>query len=144
MIKERKELLTLGMGQLFRKLAIPSMFGMLIVGLYNLADVFFVGHYVGKEAVGAVALIYMPILLNQAIFYLAGSGAASILSVSIGKNDKKTINKIIPNQMLLVLILSGGFSVITYAFADPIVLFVGAKENFLYLLDNHKISESDK
>jgi len=133
MTQERKDLLNFNMGQLFRKLAIPSMFGMLIVGLYNLADAFFVGHYVGKEAVGAVALIYMPILLNQAIFYLAGSGAASILSISIGKNDKETINKIIPNQMLLVLFLSGIYSVITYFFAEPIVMFLGAKDNMILL-----------
>lgn len=133
MIKERKELLTFGMGKLFRKLAIPSMLGMLIVGLYNLADAFFVGKYVGKEAVGAVALIYMPILLNQAIFYLTGSGASSLFSISIGRNDKKTISKIFSNLVLITLVITGIYSVLAFIFASEITAFLGAKNEMQIL-----------
>lgn len=125
MTKERKELITLSMGKLFIKLAIPSMLGMVIVGLYNLADALFVGQYVGKEAVGAIALMFAAVLLNQAILTMIGAGSASLLSISIGKHDKATINKLLGNLVLSICILSGLYSIFAYFYADEIVSFVG-------------------
>lgn len=125
MIKERKELLTFGMGKLFVKLAIPSMLGMVIVGLYNLADAFFVGQYVGKEAVGAVALMFATVLFNQGILTMIGAGSASLLSISIGKKDQETVNKLLPNLVISLCVLSGLYSIFTYFYADQIISFIG-------------------
>ncbi len=41
---------------LLLKLAIPTMIGGFISALYNIVDSIFVGHFVGKEALAALAI----------------------------------------------------------------------------------------
>ncbi|MCD5406947.1 MAG: MATE family efflux transporter [Desulfotomaculum sp.] len=125
--QEREELLNLSMWQLFKKLAIPGMLGMIVVGLYNLMDAVFVGQLIGKEAVGAVALAYIVVLVNQGILMLVGSGSMSLLSIAIGAKDQKTIDKLLGNMAVITVMLSGIFAVIVYTNADWIMYFVGGR-----------------
>lgn len=125
MIKERNELLTFGMDKLFKKLAIPSMMGIVIATLYNLIDALFVGQYVGKEGVGAVALVLAAVFFNTGMFSMIGAGSSSLLSISIGKNDKRTIDKLLGNVILSVFVMSGLFSVLVFFFTSQVVSFFG-------------------
>ncbi len=52
MSDNRNNLLTMSMGKLFMKLAIPGILGMLAVGLYNMVDAIFVGQMVSSAGVG--------------------------------------------------------------------------------------------
>ncbi len=126
--QEREDLLNLNMWQLFKKLAIPGMFGMVIVGLYGLMDAIFVGQFIGKEAVAAVALAYVVVLFNQTIIALIGSGLVSILSIAIGKKDQKTIDKLLGTMIVGVTIIGGVLSLIVYMNADWIMNFIGGRE----------------
>lgn len=124
---ERENLLTQSMGELFMKLSVPGMMGMLIIGLYNFVDSIFVGQLVGKEAVGAVALMYSVVLFNQGLLTLIGSGSMSVLSIAIGKNDQQKIDKLLGNMIVILVVISGLFSSIVYFNVDGIVSFIGGK-----------------
>lgn len=126
-MKEREKLLTQSMKQLFLKLSVPGMIGMIVIGLYNFVDAIFVGRLVGKEAVGAVALIYSVVLFNQALLTLVGSGSMSVLSIAIGKNDQKKIDKLLGNMIVILFLLCGLFTLFVYFKVEEIVRFIGGK-----------------
>jgi len=125
--QEREQLLSWSMGRLFKKLAIPGMIGMVLIGLCNLMDAVFVGHLIGKEAIGAVAIVSSVALLNLGICLLIGSGSMSMLSIAIGKKDQKTIDKLLGNMIVSILILSGIFLIIVYLNTEWIVSFIGGE-----------------
>lgn len=125
--QEREQLLSLSMGKLFKRLAIPGMIGMIVIGLYNLMDAVFVGQLIGKEAVGAVALVYSVLAFNQGLLLLIGSGSMSILSIAMGKKDYETIDKLLGNMIVSIFIISGIYSIIVYMNAEWIVSFIGGE-----------------
>jgi putative MATE family efflux protein len=129
----KEELLNLGMGRLFVKLAVPGILGTLIIGLYNLMDSIFVGQFVGKDGVGAIAIVYSIVLLNQAISTLIGVGSMSLLSRAIGEDNEPVIRRILGNLVLFSLIPSAMLSAVSYLFARPIVAFFGGKGEILEL-----------
>ncbi len=123
--QEREQLLSLSMGKLFKRLAIPGIIGMVVIGLYNLMDAVFVGQLIGKEAVGAVALVFSVVAFNQGILLLVGSGSMSMLSIALGKKDHETIDKLLGNMIVSIFIMSGIYSVFVYYNTEWIVSFIG-------------------
>jgi putative MATE family efflux protein len=126
-MQEREKLLTSDLKSLFFKLSIPGMIGMVVIGLYNFVDAIFVGQLVGKEAVGAVALMYAVVLFNQALLTLIGSGSMSVLSIAMGKKDQAKIDKLLGNMIVLLVLISGLFTIFVAFNTDSIVRFVGGK-----------------
>lgn len=123
-MEEREKLLTQSMKQLFLKLSVP---GMIVIGLYNFVDAIFVGQLVGKEAIGAVALIYSVVLFNQALLTLVGSGSMSVLSIAMGENDQKKIHKLLGNMIVILFLLSGLFTLFVYFNVGEVVRFIGGE-----------------
>ena len=69
-------------------MGVPTMVGMLINVLYNLADAYFVGN-LGTEQMGAISIAFP---LGQAIVGLGllfGSGAASYISRLLGNGGRR-------------------------------------------------------
>lgn len=124
---QREKLLTSDMKSLFYKLSIPGMIGMIVVGLYNLVDAIFVGQLVGKAGVGAIALVYSVVLVNQSILTLIGSGTMSVLSISMGQKNQKTIDKLLGNLIISILIGSGLLTIVVFFNIDSIVSFIGGQ-----------------
>ncbi len=131
--KDRDDLLNLSMWRLFKKLAVPGMIGMVIVGLYNLMDGIFAGQFIGEYAVAAISLVYIIVLFNHALLSLIGGGSMSILSIAIGRKDQKTVDKILGNLVILIVLFSGVLSVVVYFNASWIVYFIGGRGEILAL-----------
>ena len=123
--KEREQLLSWSMVRLFKKLAIPGTIGMVLIGLCSLMDAIFVGQFIGKEAVGAVALVYSVVILNLGLCLLIGSGSMSMMSIAMGRKDQATIDKLLGNIITSIFILSGAFSIVVYFNVEWIVSFIG-------------------
>lgn len=125
MNQERELLLSEPMGKLFFRMAIPGIIGTVIMGLYNFVDAVFLGQFVGSTAVGAVGLLYVLVILNQAILVLAGSGSGAVLSVSMGEKDHKTTGELLGNLIPITFSASTVFGLFLYLFAPGIVSFLG-------------------
>lgn len=69
--------------------ALPLMAGNLLQQMYNIADTWVVGHYIGTDALGAVGAAYalMTFLTSILSGLCMGSGAA--ISVRYGAEKKK-------------------------------------------------------
>lgn len=110
-------------------LALPSMLGMLINIVYNLADTFFVGQTNDPNQVAAVSVSMPLFMLFIAVGNLFGVGGCAFISRSLGegKTDKiKTISSFCIYTSIAVGIVIG---IIYYFLRTPILYLVGASDN---------------
>lgn len=130
---KRNQLLNDSLWKLMFKLSIPSIVGMLVIGLYTFVDAIFVGQWVGEDALGAIAVAYPFTLINNGIAVLVGIGSASVLSRAIGKKDDDTIKLIMGNLLLTVLILSLVVLILGMTFTEQLIALSGAEGNIFAL-----------
>jgi putative MATE family efflux protein len=110
-------------------LAVPSMLGMLINIIYNLADTFFVGQTNDANQVAAVSVTMPLFLLLIALGNLFGVGGCAFVSRSLGegKTDKiKTISSFCVYSSIVASIILGVLFII---FRKPLLYLIGASDN---------------
>ena len=137
MSQVRAELLEEKPFRLMIKLCIPAIIGMLVVGLYSFMDAVFVGQLIDENAMGAISVAYPFTLINNGIATLVGIGSASILSRAIGKKDYDTVDKIMGNLLVLILVLSLIVSIIGIVFTRQILSISGASGEILNLAERY-------
>lgn len=128
---KRRALLEEGIGKLLIKLSLPAIVGMLVIGLYSFVDGIFVGQWVGEDALGAISVAYPFTLINNGIAVLVGIGSASVLSRAIGRKDKPTIDRIMGNLLMMILILSVVVMSLGLIFTESLVSLSGAEGEIL-------------
>lgn len=110
-------------------LAVPSMLGMLINIVYNLADTFFVGQTGDSNQVAAVSVAMPVFLFCLAIGNLFGVGGCAFISRSLGEGNRDKIKVIssfcIYSGIAVALVISAIF----ITFRRPILYLVGASDN---------------
>ena len=131
--ERQKKLLNEKPSTLFFKLSVPGIIGMLVFGFYQFVDGIFVGQFIGPDGMGAVGLIYPFSLLNNGISGLIGTGAASIVSRSIGSSDHNILKRIFPAVFLLNFIICAAVSAVSIIFAPEFVSFMGGEGEMLDL-----------
>ena len=113
--------------QVLLKMGLPTMIGMLVTGIYNLVDAYFVGG-LGTSQMGAVSITFP---LGQAIVGLAvlfGGGAASYLSRLLGAKDKEQANHVASTALYSSLSIAAIMIVIIVAFMRPILYALGTTD----------------
>lgn len=110
-------------------MAVPSMLGMLINIIYNLADTFFVGQTGNSNQVAAVS-VSMPLFL----FFLAagnlfGIGGCAFVSRSLGENRKDRVKTISAFCIYASLAVSVVLGAVFFIFKKPLLYLVGASDN---------------
>ena len=118
---------------LFFRLSVPGIIGMLVFGFYQFIDGVFVGQFVGAAGMGAVGLVYPFSLLNNGISGLIGTGAASIVSRSIGSGDRDSLERIFPIVLLLNLVICAAVTAVSIVFAPQVIEFMGGEGEMLDL-----------
>ena len=78
--------------KLILSLAAPTILSMLITSIYNLADTFFVGQ-ISTSASGAVGVVSSLMAIIQALGFMLGHGAGSIISRSLGSQNTKAATR---------------------------------------------------
>jgi len=101
-------LLTDNINHLFWKMTVPAVLGMIAASAYQFVDSLFIGRWAGVEALSAVSLSYLMVLLINGFGSLIGTGASSVLSRAIGENDTFTQE----NVYAAIFLLSAGLSAV--------------------------------
>lgn len=117
--------------KLLIRYAIPSVVAMTASSLYNITDSIFIGHGVGPMAISGLAITFPLMNLGAAYGSLIGVGAATLMSLRLGQKDYQSANHILGNVFMLNLILGLAYTIIIFAFLDPILLFFGASDKTL-------------
>ena len=73
---------------LILKLAVPSIISMLVTGIYNTADTYFVGR-ISTQATAAVGLVFSVMAIIQALGFFCGHGSGNYLSRMLGAGNQK-------------------------------------------------------
>jgi multidrug efflux pump len=110
-------------------LALPSVFGMLINIIYNLADTFFVGQTGDANQVAAVSVSMPVFMIFLAIGNLFGVGGCAYISRSLGEGKKEKVKTISSFCAYASMIGGAIISVIFLIFRNPILRLIGASDN---------------
>lgn len=111
-------------------LGIPTMVGMLINALYNLADAYFVGG-LGTDQMGAVTVAFPLGQIIVGLGLLFGNGAAAYLSRLLGRGDKDTANKTASTAIYSSVSVGAIAVLCSVIFLEPILKQAGAIESVL-------------
>lgn len=111
-------------------LGIPSMTGMLINALYNLADAYFVGG-LGTAQMGAVTVAFPLGQIVVGLGLLFGNGAAAYLPRLLGRGDKDTANQAASTAVYSSAAIGAAVILVTVAFLEPILKRFGALDSVI-------------
>ena len=73
--------------------ALPSIGMQLVDNTYQVADGYFISNYIGKDAFAAENLIFPPLAVVAGVGLMFGSGAAALISHTLGEGDREKANR---------------------------------------------------
>ena len=111
-------------------LGLPTMIGMLINALYNLADTYFVGG-LGTDQMGAVTVAFPLGQIVVGLGLLFGNGAAAYLSRLLGRGDKDTADKVASTALYSSVLIGAIVIIGSVIFLKPILNQIGALESVM-------------
>ena len=111
-------------------LGLPTMTGMLINALYNLADAYFVGG-LGTVQMGAVTVAFPLGQVVVGLGLLFGNGAAAYLSRLLGRGDRDTANKVASTALYGGVSLGAVVILFSLIFLEPVLQRAGAIESVM-------------
>jgi len=112
MEKERKDissdLVTMPIGKLLLKLAVPTIVAQIVNLLYNVVDRIYIGHMpdIGDAALTGIGLCFPIISLISAFTALISQGGAPRAAISMGQGDNDNAEKILGNCFSTMIVLA--------------------------------------
>ena len=114
--------------RLIWSLAVPTIISMLVTGIYNSADTYFVGR-ISTQATAAVGLVFSVMAIIQALGFFCGHGSGNSLSRMLGAGRTRDANEMAATGFALALLLGVIVALIGNLFAGPIADFLGATDS---------------
>ena len=114
--------------QLIWRLAVPTIISMLVTGIYNSADTYFVGR-ISTQATAAVGLVFSVMAIIQAMGFFCGQGSGSYLSRLLGGGKRKEANQIAVTGFALALIIGCLIAAFGNLFALQLADLIGATDS---------------
>ena len=108
-------------------LSVPTIISMLITNIYNLVDTAFVGQ-LGNAASGAVGIVFGFMAVLQAVGFMFGNGAGSMISRLLGAKNKEQASKIASTAIFSSLVFGAFVSVCCVFALKPLVMVLGSTE----------------
>jgi len=102
------------------RFSIPAIISMVMTSLINVADGFFLGHYVGKEGMAAVSLGLPIIYLFLAVGLTCSAGGSAIAGMEFGAGRRKECAEVFSQTMTTVLFLAVSLSLVLYPCLSPL------------------------
>ncbi len=120
------------------KLGIPSIIGLLMIGLYNFVDSYFVAQ-LGTLEMSALSVAFPLMMFMPGVGLLFGNGASALISELLGA-DKTNEAEIVLSSTLAYTFIFALASLSLLLFLPELLTALGASEQVLpYALDYSKI-----
>ena len=116
--------------KLILSLAAPTILSMLITSIYNLADTFFVGQ-ISTSASGAVGVVSSLMAIIQALGFMLGHGAGSIISRSLGSQNTKAATRFASTSFFTALTFGLILAVVGLTTLRHFMMLLGSTETIL-------------
>ncbi|GAA5444296.1 multidrug export protein MepA [Microbulbifer sp. NBRC 101763] len=108
----------------FFKTAAPIILIMLVNGSFTLLDAYFLGKYVGAEALAAVTLTFPMFMLLVALSSLISSGYSSVLARLLGAGEKDKARQAFSQAITLALVVCTVLMLLFVAWGKQLTLLV--------------------
>ena len=118
-------------GRMLFVFALPAIIATSATSLYNIIDRIFIGHAMGELGLAGMTIALPVMNLATAFGTLVGAGAAALTSIRLGERQHDKATLILGNALLLNIIISIAFTIVTLIFLDPILLLFGADHDTL-------------
>jgi putative MATE family efflux protein len=112
------------------RLGIPSVVIMLISGLYNLADTYFVAS-LGTSAVAAVGVVFPLMAIIQAMGFLFGQGSGNYISRELGARHFDKASQMAATGFISCFIVAATLSILGQIFITPLSRALGSTPTIL-------------
>ena len=112
------------------KLSVPTVISMLVTNIYNMADTAFVSR-LGTSASGAVGIVFGYMSIIQAVGFLFGQGAGSIVSRLLGAKKMDEASVITSSAFFFALFFGALTSVISFLCLDDLAAALGSTPTIL-------------
>ena len=113
-------------GTLARKLCVPAILIMLVMVLYHMADVFFIGQTGDANKVAAVTLASPMFSILSGLGVLLGNGGCTAISLALGRGEYDRIKKISSFAVWGAILIGFVFAAAVLPLMDPICSLLGA------------------
>ncbi|TBR43538.1 MATE family efflux transporter [Marinomonas agarivorans] len=113
---------------LFASMSMPIIFGLLVGGLYNVVDAFFVTRALGANAIGGISIVFPLQMIVIAIASLIGTGTASIVARRLGEKNLFSAEKTAGCAIAFALSLGLLWSAIGLFFIQKILDLMGVTQ----------------
>lgn len=111
----------------FRRFVLPSMFTMLLSGLYAIVDGFFIGHAVGDVGLAAIGLVWPVTAVLLALGTGVGAAGSVLVSAARGAEDAAQENRARGNTVLLLILFGVGTTLLLVPTCAFWVRLLGAR-----------------
>ena len=109
-------------------LGIPTVISMLVTNIYNMADTFFVGQLDNTSASAAVGVVFGYMAVIQAIGFMFGQGAGSIISRMLGAKQEKEASKVASTAFFLALSVGATLGITSMILRKPLLHLLGSPD----------------
>ena len=116
--------------KLILSLAAPTILSMLITSIYNLADTFFVGQ-ISTSASGAVGVVSSLMAIIQALGFMLGHGAGSIISRNLGSQNTKAATRFASTSFFTALTFGLILAAVGLTTLPHFMMLLGSTETIL-------------
>lgn len=113
--------------KLVATLAVPTVISMMVTNVYNVVDTAFVGT-LGNSASGAVGVVFGFMSILQAVGFMCGQGAGSIMSRSLGNKDTDAATRYTSTGFFMSLFLGAIIGIGSFFLLDPLVYALGSTD----------------
>ncbi|MBQ3837005.1 MAG: MATE family efflux transporter, partial [Treponema sp.] len=111
--------------RLIPRLAVPTVLSMMITGVYNTADTYFVSQ-LGTSASAAVGIVFSLMAIIQAVGFTLGMGCGSIISRRLGEKNHEAANVSGSSAFASAIFFGVLLSVISLSHLEGLVELLGA------------------
>lgn len=117
-------------------MAVPTIISMLVTGMYNMADTFFVGQ-LDTPSTAAVGVVFSLMFLMQAFGFFFGHGSGSYIARELGARRQGNARRMATNGFVLSFLLGVAFTVLGLVFLRPLSLALGSTPTILPLTERY-------
>ena len=118
-------------GPLLLSMSLPACTGLLVITLYTVIDIIFVGHFAGSLALAGLSITLPVQTLISTLGMAIGIGSGCLLSAAFGAQRLAWAQQIFGNALSLAVTVSLVAMVVGLLLTDPILYFFGGRSEFL-------------
>lgn len=126
--KQFEKMTTQPVEKLLVRLAIPTVISMMITNIYNIVDTAFVGT-LGTSQSGATGIVFSFMAILQAVAFMCGQGAGSIMSRKLGEKNSEEATKFSSTGFFLSFGLGTLILLTTFVCMDPLLILLGSTKS---------------